>query len=68
MENAARGKFSCNDEVEIPEINYQYMWQNIRRRMQANENDFKKMKILISNRPDLKAQYNYHDILQNDDI
>jgi hypothetical protein len=44
------------------------MWQNIRRRMQANENDFKKMKILISNRPDLKAQYNYHDILQNDDI
>jgi hypothetical protein len=46
MENAARGKFSCNDEVEIPEINYQYMWQNIRRRMQANTKQYIKFKDL----------------------
>jgi hypothetical protein len=37
MENAARGRFSCNDEIDIPDIDYQYLWQNIRRRMQANE-------------------------------
>ena len=46
MENAARGRFSCNDEVEIPEINYQYMWQNIRRRMQANTKQYIKFKDL----------------------
>lgn len=44
MENAARGKFSCNDEVDMPELNYQYMWQNIRRRMQANEKILKRQK------------------------
>lgn len=37
MENAARGRFSCQDEIDIPKMNYQYLWQTIRRRMQANE-------------------------------
>ena len=68
MENAARGKFSCNDEVEIPEINYQYMWQNIRRRMQANEKIFKKTNEYLIKNPNMTAIYGDYDILQKDDI
>lgn len=37
MENAARGRFSCQDEIDIPEIDYQYLWQNIQRRIEANQ-------------------------------
>jgi hypothetical protein len=37
MENAARGKFPCKDNVVIPELNYRYMWQIMRRRHEANE-------------------------------
>jgi hypothetical protein len=37
MENAARGKFPCKDNVVIPKLNYRYMWQIMRRQHEANE-------------------------------
>ena len=49
MENAARGRFSCNDEIDIPDIDYQYLWQNIRRRMQANEKRMASIRQQIAN-------------------
>jgi hypothetical protein len=36
MENAARGKFPCKDKVSVPDINYRYMWQCMRRRLESN--------------------------------
>ena len=36
MENAARGKFPCKDKVAVPNINYRYMWQCMRRRLESN--------------------------------
>jgi hypothetical protein len=35
MENAARGKFPCNNEIKL-KINYRHMWQCIRRRQESN--------------------------------
>jgi len=67
MENAARGKFSCNDDVVVPEINYQYMWQNIRRRTQANkDNNLKQLKKYLSINPKLRELYGNQDILKNE--
>lgn len=48
MENAARGKFSCHDAIDIPTMDYQYLWQNIRRRMQANEKRIASIRQLIA--------------------
>jgi hypothetical protein len=36
MENAARGRFPCKNKVVLPEINYRYMWQCVRRRLESN--------------------------------
>ena len=47
MENAARGKFPCKDNVVIPELNYRYMWQIMRRRHEANERDLIRTKNLV---------------------
>jgi hypothetical protein len=47
MENAARGKFPCKDNVVIPELNYRYMWQIMRRRHEANERHLIRTKNLV---------------------
>ena len=49
MEHAARGRFSCHDEIDIPKMDYQYLRQNIRRRMQANEKRMAEIRQLIVN-------------------
>ena len=43
MENAARGKFPCKDNVVVPELNYRYMWQIMRRQHESNEKYLKKI-------------------------
>ena len=51
MENAARGKFPCKDNVVVPELDYRYMWQVMRRQHEANEKYLKKIvKSLIEGR------------------
>ena len=54
MENAARGKFPCKDKVAIPDINYRYMWQCMRRRLESNGR-WAKLKMDSVNKSPLKA-------------
>jgi hypothetical protein len=63
MENAARGKFPCKDKVAIPKINYRYMWQCMRRRLESNERWAKLFMSVFTRTPSKNHNEDWHDNL-----